>query len=484
MFMLLFAALGCHQPQTLQTNTLDTAFGEAAQDFDVPRDLLVTISYALTRLDDRSGMASMDDRVGLMELRTDANSPSVQDGVNILGYSYDTIVNDPVANIRTGAAILAGMARQQEQWSGEPVDTILEWHPIVSRYASAEPMVSAGFADQVFRLMEYGFATTLPSGEWVEVTPQLFNWRDGHAERMGSSLIDQYIPASSSNYTDASRTSADINTVVIHTTEGSYSGSISWFQNSEASSSAHYVIRSSDGEITQMLDEEDIGWQAGHWETNQTSIGIEHEGYTSQPDTWYTDAMLRASAALVRDICDRHGIPKDRDHIIGHYEVPGCSNPLGGGSNCHTDPGDGWDWDYFLALVNSEGSPEEIMAGNLLDGPRAGNFSATVHSSAYGVTDTCSGPLEGAANNGMLYLSGTCRLDDHGQQSGSIPIAFMATEHANNALQGQLSVDGYTDTWSGQIFEDGSTSGEVNGTQDIGGDIGILSYSVTLMTQP
>ena len=484
MSLLFIATLGCTQPTLVEHHSLDSAFGDAAHDFDVPRDLLVTISYALTRIDDRGGMASMDDRVGLMELRTDAISPSVQDGMEILGLSYDTIANDPVANIRTGAAILAGMAQQHEQWSGEPVDTMQEWYPVVSRYVNADPLVSSGFADQVYRLMEYGFATTLPGGEWVEVTPQFFNWRDGHAERMGSSLISQYIPASTSNYTDASRTSSDIDSVVIHTTEGSYSGAISWFQDSAASAAAHYVIRSSDGEITQMLDEEDVGWHAGHWETNQNSIGIEHEGYTSQPETWYTDAMIRASAALVKDICDRHGIPKDRDHIIGHFEVPGCANPLGGGTSCHTDPGDGWDWDYFIELVNSGDSPEEILNGNLPDGPRAGQFSATIYSSNYGITDTCSGPLEGAANNGMIYLSGACRLDDHGEQSGEIPIAFQGTEQANNILDGQLSVDGYTNTWSGQIHTDGSTTGSSTGVQDIGGDIGTLSYSLTLTTNP
>ncbi|MCA9687824.1 MAG: N-acetylmuramoyl-L-alanine amidase, partial [Myxococcales bacterium] len=184
--------------------------------------------------------------------------------------------------------------------------------------------------------------------------PHQFPWRDEYRQATaGSSLIASFVPASSSNYTNSSRGS--VSQVVIHTMEGSYSGSISWFQNASAGASAHYMVRSSDGEITQMVDEADIAWHAGHWDTNQASIGIEHEGFTSDPSAWYSDAMYRASAALTADLCDRYGIPKDRSHIIGHWEVPGCSNPKGGGSSCHTDPGDGWDWDYYMELVAGGG---------------------------------------------------------------------------------------------------------------------------------
>jgi MYXO-CTERM domain-containing protein len=64
--------------------------------------------------------------------------------------------------------------------------------------------------------------------------------------------------------------------------------------------------------------------------------------------------MYAQSAALVVDIATRQGVPLDRSHIIAHYEVPGCNSPGGGGAGCHTDPGTGWDWDRFMALVNGE----------------------------------------------------------------------------------------------------------------------------------
>lgn len=149
--------------------------------------------------------------------------------------------------------------------------------------------------------------------------------------------------ANKANYTNADRPHSDpIKKVIIHTMQGSYSGTKSWFKNANSEVSAHYIIRSKDGEITQMVHDEDIGWHAGNWDVNVESIGIEHEGYIDNPKKWFTNKMYESSAKLVASICDRYGIPVDRDHIIGHAEVPGAD---------HTDPGKGWDWSKYMKLV-------------------------------------------------------------------------------------------------------------------------------------
>ena len=58
---------------------------------------------------------------------------------------------------------------------------------------------------------------------------------------------------------------------------------------------------------------------------NRYLISIGHEGFST--DTW-TEAMKRASAWLIQDICLRHNIPINRTNIIGHYEIsvgrPNC----------------------------------------------------------------------------------------------------------------------------------------------------------------
>jgi hypothetical protein len=162
-----------------------------------------------------------------------------------------------------------------------------------------------------------------------------------------------WVPASSANYGAGNRPySEPIDTIVVHETQGSYAGTVSWFQSSRAQASAAFVVRSSDGAITQMVHERDVAWHAGNSAYNHRSIGIEHEGYVGDC-TWNTDAMYRSSARLVAALAVKYAIPIDRAHIIGHSEVPDpFHTDRYGGADGHTDPGACWNWDYYLALVN------------------------------------------------------------------------------------------------------------------------------------
>jgi N-acetyl-anhydromuramyl-L-alanine amidase AmpD len=146
-------------------------------------------------------------------------------------------------------------------------------------------------------------------------------------------------PAHRSNYTAASRRAKRLDMVVIHVTQGSYSSAISWFQTRRAGASAHYVVRSRDGKIAQCVSAQNIAWHAGDWHVNRTSIGIEHEGFFDDPD-WFTAQMYRSSARLVAYLCKKHGIPINRQHIVGHDRVAN--------TRC---PGSYWWWDHYMKLV-------------------------------------------------------------------------------------------------------------------------------------
>ncbi|MBI5368343.1 MAG: N-acetylmuramoyl-L-alanine amidase [Planctomycetes bacterium] len=137
--------------------------------------------------------------------------------------------------------------------------------------------------------------------------------------------------------------------VVIHTVEGSYQGCIAWFKNPSSMVSAHYVV-SKAGHITQMVRDNRSAWHAGNNYFNHHSIGIEHEGYAHRKGS-LTQAEYQASAALTRWLCDTYGIPKDRQHIVGHVEVPGAT---------HTDPGPYWDWDLYIRLVRGGAQPRPV----------------------------------------------------------------------------------------------------------------------------
>ena len=153
-----------------------------------------------------------------------------------------------------------------------------------------------------------------------------------------------------------SRNGTPITDVTIHTVEGSYAGCISWFQNTSSYVSSHYVIRSSDGQVTQMVCESDRAWHVGS--ENDYTIGIEHEGYVNDP-TWYTNSMYQSSADLVRDITNSgygidplscyesttQGVINSCYHIKGHVHFP---------NQTHTDPGVFWDWDKYYHLINNQ----------------------------------------------------------------------------------------------------------------------------------
>ena len=168
-----------------------------------------------------------------------------------------------------------------------------------------------------------------------------------------------------------------VKAIVIHYTEGTYAGCISWFKNCDAEVSAHYVIRSADGQVTQMVREADKAWHARS--ANGYTIGIEHEAY-GNIWSFFTDEMYRSSADLVRDICSRvAAINGHRTFYRDTLDNGTCLNygvhDLGGEDACtkirghqhypdqtHTDPGPYWDWNYYYKLIN-EGTPVTVLEG-------------------------------------------------------------------------------------------------------------------------
>jgi N-acetyl-anhydromuramyl-L-alanine amidase AmpD len=138
--------------------------------------------------------------------------------------------------------------------------------------------------------------------------------------------------------------------VVVHDTESSYESTLREFQNPLAYVSAHYVTRSADGHVTQLVPTKDVAWQAGNWYVNTHSVGIENEGYALD-GSWFTDALYGSLAKLIRYQADRYGIPLDREHVIGHDQVPGIdANHVAG---MHWDPGPYFDWAHLMALAGA-----------------------------------------------------------------------------------------------------------------------------------
>ncbi|MGI8965039.1 MAG: N-acetylmuramoyl-L-alanine amidase, partial [Limisphaerales bacterium] len=176
---------------------------------------------------------------------------------------------------------------------------------------------------------------------------------------------------------------------VVHDMEGYYDSVLSYFRQCSTQVSIHYCINGKatgyngaydgpEGEITQMTSDANYAWHAYCWNTHST--GTEHEGFASNP-AWYTEAMYQASAGLTRNLANKFGYAKDRNHVVSHGEGdydfgnPGWATwagpNLGIDPKCmggaRTDPGYYWDWTKYMGMVNgtsSTVSPSPAMINN------------------------------------------------------------------------------------------------------------------------
>ncbi|MFC8261669.1 N-acetylmuramoyl-L-alanine amidase [Streptomyces sp. NPDC057291] len=363
------AAPAAHPPASPADgrHAMNQAFVHAAGEFDVPRDLLAAVGYGETHLDGHTGRPSQANGYGVMHLASNPANRTLEKAADITGEPLSRLRRDTAANIHGGAAVLRSYA-DRLGLDGDERDDIDAWYPAVAKYSGTTGRPAARYADTVYAFLAHGFAATVPGGEQISVTARPVAPEKGTlSATAGRAPITPYpsalwVPADSHNFT-VGRT-ATIDKVIIHVTQGSYAGSIKWFQDPTAEVSAHYVVRSSDGQITQTVRDSDTAYHAK--EANASALGIEHEGYIDDP-SWFTDTMYRASAALTRALCDKYRIPKDRAHIIGHSEAPGTD---------HTDPGRYWDWNRYMGFVEGDSSSGTSGSGSGDTGGSGGGSSS------------------------------------------------------------------------------------------------------------
>jgi N-acetyl-anhydromuramyl-L-alanine amidase AmpD len=154
----------------------------------------------------------------------------------------------------------------------------------------------------------------------------------------------------------SSRRGRQIDSIVIHTTEGKYGSAVSWLKNPHSKVSAHYVIREDGGEIRQLVSDEDAAWAQTYY--NERGIGIECAGYASRASTW-TPGLKAALVELVAWLAKTHGVS------VAHptesaYAFPNNKLDVGGLLSHgqiqpwdRSDPGPHFDWDEFVADVQA-----------------------------------------------------------------------------------------------------------------------------------
>ncbi|MFI1168457.1 N-acetylmuramoyl-L-alanine amidase [Streptomyces sp. NPDC020801] len=367
--------------------TLEQGFTAAAAEYRVPRQVLLAVAYQESAWETHAGRYSTDGGYGPMHLtdvtpammvggevgaagRGDlaklAAAPALhtlQAAARLTGLSAEALRDDPAANIRGGAALLASYQRAA---TGTTSSSPGDWYAAVARYSqSTQRRGAAAFADRVFDVMKKGTHRTTADGHRMALradgavhpaTGQLdtlhLKAEETPPAECPATVACSFVPASPANGQVSNRPANGIriDSIVIHDVEGSYDGAIAAFQQAGAAA-AHYVMRSSDGAVTQMVPTKDLAFHSGNYPTNMHSVGIEHEGYAAHGATWYTEAQYQATAEMVKYLAARFDIPLDRQHILGHDDVPGPKSSFV--AEMHWDPGPFWDWNHFMSLLGA-----------------------------------------------------------------------------------------------------------------------------------
>lgn len=468
------ATSAAHLPATAADGgrTMHRAFVKAAGKYDVPRDLLAAVGYGETHLDGHTGRPSQANGYGVMHLASNPANRTLEKAAAITGEPLSRLRRDTTANILGGAAVLRSYA-DRLGLDGDERDDIDAWYPAVAQYSGTTGPAAARYADTVYAFLTHGFAATVPGGEQISVTARpvapekgTLSATSGHAPTTPypSAL---WVPADAHNFTVGR--AATIDKVIIHVTQGSYEGSIKWFQDPKAEVSAHYVVRSSDGQITQTVRDSDTAYHAK--QANASALGIEHEGYIDDP-SWFTDTMYRASAALTRALCDKYGIPKDRAHIIGHDEAPGTD---------HTDPGRYWDWNRYMGFVEGDSSSGNSGSTSNGSGTNGGTSGSTGDGGSSDGLGFASYPLLQSGASGAHVTAVQQLLNTQGFAAGAADGSFgAATLSAVKAYQTSrgLPAGGIVGpkTWTA-LLSAGSTPTLRQG--DSGADVKRLQRSLT-----
>ncbi|MFF8475570.1 N-acetylmuramoyl-L-alanine amidase [Streptomyces sp. NPDC015414] len=387
---------------------LRSAFAGAAAEYHVPQSVLLAVSYLQSRWDTHAGAPSVTGGYGPMHLtdartalataehfaggtedaRGDSARPATHPDARVpadselparlrtlpraaelTGLPAAELRTDPAANIAGGAALLA--AAQKEM--GEPLDADpAGWYGAVARFSGADDTATAAaYANDVYDVLRTGEERVTDQGLRMALAAQPGLSPDtAQLKRTGlrtaapaddvecpRSVSCESVPAPYEEFGDNDYGNHDlgdrpqsqrIKYIVVHDTEGSWDGVMKLIQD-PTYVSWNYTIRSTDGLIAQHVKAKDVAWHAGNWDINARSVGIEHEGFLTSPDAWYTEAMYRSSARLVKYLSRSYGIPLDRQHILGHDNVPGPTAATVPGM--HTDPGPFWDWRHYFQLL-------------------------------------------------------------------------------------------------------------------------------------
>lgn len=243
--------------------------------------------------------------------------------------------------------------------------------------------------------------------------------------------------------------------ITIHQMEGFYAGSIATFLES-GGVSAHYLIRDSDGQVTQMVREARTGYHVKG--NNAYTLGIEQEGFRGQSG-WYNAPTYREVIAITKNMCARWSIPctsvyrgaaSDSENVqASSLRIKGHQH-YAGQAGTRTDPGRFFNWTRFADGIGGSAPPAGV-----LDSFESGEGRFTDTPSASGSTVGISANSSAERNNTRVRTGG-------GSWSEQIGLVDNTSTNAN---------------WEVRFLSGGGNPAENAKLQKAGGRLGFWAYT-------
>lgn len=372
-------------PSVVGSTSLEAVVRLAAQEFGVPPRVLMAVSYVESLWEDHGTAPSFWNGYGIFHLQDNPNNDSLVAAARLLGLSTEVLKSQPADNARGAAALLRSgylQAYPDDARLARASDIGRWYRPVAAYHRTDKLSAQRNYADSVFAILQRG-VTRVVSGSRVDLGPspllvvpdrgnlasvpsdqdRVLYWKA--TGRYRASLPGAKLTAAapllsypqngadswfgSPNYTPGFP--QQMVGVVVHTCQGDSVSCQATLVNDSVPLadrvSAHWLVYSGNGWREQFVHIEDRSWHCGEcpapapwYNWNNASVGIEHEGWVTDP-SWYSPVMYSRSAWLTAWTCwNRFGC--DRAHVVGHSEVQTGS----------PDPGPYWDWSWYMTCVS------------------------------------------------------------------------------------------------------------------------------------
>lgn len=315
--------------------TTEKYIDNAAVEFRVPAIILKAAAQVQSNWAQTG--ASFYGSYGMMGLIETDHKKQITLAASLTKSSVEAIKNEAKANIRAAAALLAYYQK------GKPASTNLaDWFEATRELTGLnDEEMKTSLATSFYNVIKNGSKTISLWREIIQIdaNPITIPEYKNAPEKTNRSV--QGVPSTTTDYPTAinrlatcnyatGRNGYSIDYYFVHyIAVGTYAGSIAWFRDctrTSGLSSANYIIRNSDGEISQVVRESDRAYAQGVTQYNGGGISTEHEVLATNLAMWDSEPMLVAAANLAIDVCNRNNIPRVRRGVNGDRGIYGHSD--------------------------------------------------------------------------------------------------------------------------------------------------------------